>query len=86
MSVLSDTYKRFYVGPTSFWDLPAETNVMELRAAVEQGIKDGVHLQVQVVVEEVLVEAAINCQRLQTWAVVEVPIVPGGVIDTAPPL
>jgi hypothetical protein len=82
MSVLSDTYKRFYVGPGSHWDLPPETDVAELRDAVEQGIRDGVHLQIDVVIDEVVSIAYINCQRLQSWAVVEVPIVPGGVIDT----
>jgi len=71
--------KRLYLAPGSYWSLPDDTDVALLRDEVYAAVEQGRMLTVTVSAEGTAAELLLHLGRVSNVAVVDLPVVPGGV-------
>jgi hypothetical protein len=71
--------KRLYLGPGSYWSLPDDTDIALLRDEVYAAVEQGRMLMVTVSTDGTASELLLHLGRVSSVAVVDLPVVPGGV-------
>lgn len=74
--------KRLYLAPGAYWTLPDDTDIALLREEVYAAVEEARMLRLNVSTDGTTSELLLHLGRVTSVAVVDLPVVPGGVVET----